>query len=143
MNVVGVDPGKMTGIFCSGWPSVGWEVEPDQVTRVLDELRDCPGIDVLAMETYIMRPSGRGNRKTAQPEALDVMGRVRQYATDHRIPLLEAQPSTTKRIVPDRLLRRARWYRVTRDGHSNDAARVVGWAILVRDPERFAQIFKI
>lgn len=143
MNVVGIDPGKLTGIFSSAL-NMGWEVEPDQVVAILDEMLDCPGsIDVIGMEKYVMRPQGKGRRMTAQPDALDVMGRVRQYAEDHGIELVEAQPNVTKRIVPDKLLRRARWKHTTRDGHADDGARAAGWAILVKNPEEFAKIFKM
>lgn len=141
MNVAGIDPGKLTGIFTSDQPTLGWEVEPEQVTDVLDQIRGDVGIDIIAMERYVMRPHGK--RMTAQPDALDVMGRVRQYALDHRIVLVEAQPNVTKRIVPDKLLRRARWWHQTRDGHINDAARAAGWGILTRDPALFAEIFKM
>jgi hypothetical protein len=81
-------------------------------------------------ETYTM-----GTRLlTPQPEALKTNGAVEFLCTLWDITFVYQPVTEPKKVVPDSLLKKLGWFKKTKDGHANDAARHVGYRLLVTRP---------
>ena len=147
MIIVGVDPGKATGIavWCDGcrmdhptWPDCA-EVEDATTVRavLLRMLCEHGGLSpkLIAVERFV-----QDFRKTRQSTATEVTGQVGALAAELGIKLLLQPPGPAKKIAPNPLLRRIGWYTASRDQHANDATRHVLLALATFFPETFAKI---
>lgn len=149
MILVGVDPGKATGIavWCDGCgrehpdrPDVA-EVENSTTVakvllRMLTDHSHRPNL--IALERFV-----QGSRKTRQPDALQVTGQVGVIAADLGVKVVYQQPGSAKKIAPNPLLRRIGWYVASRDQHGNDATRHVLLALATFFPETFAKLIDL
>jgi hypothetical protein len=77
---------------------------------------------------------------TPQPEALMAIGALEYVLTLRGITLRQQPRAEVKKAIPDTLLRRLGWYKKTKDGHANDAARHVGFLVLQTHPELWLRL---
>lgn len=148
-GIVGVDPGKTTGLFfCLVYRLVDEEVTQhgvlldrsqvaaDQahvhVDGILEVFRDCdlePRRLHVAVEKYII--TKRTARLTQQHDALEVTGAVKAVADKHDAHVWQFTPSRTKKFASDETLDRVGWFprKMRGQRHARDAARQV-WTCL-------------
>lgn len=144
MIIIGIDPGNVTGMAL-------WDLEKEAPTQWLEEPSATVGnalrkwLDyfvpahaevVLSVEKYTMTPG----IKTAQPAALMVMGVLEDIAQFRDIKLDYHLPSTTKKQVSNTMLRKLGWWTPTKDGHANDALRLLLCELSRVDPQRYADL---
>lgn len=149
MIIVGVDPGKVTGLAVWWNPAFYTfidDFQPLQTAEVTDHaaviavLRRLLMTDVpllIACERFVNQPGGK---LSAQPEAPWVIGAIRSFADEVNVKLVFHAPGPAKKIAPDSLLRRLGWYTPGGDGHANDAARHIVMGLAVYYPETFAEL---
>lgn len=130
MIIIGIDPGKMTGVavYDTSIPKKHPVTDEIPAAEVGKWLRtqvsfDYPGPDVRVMGEQFTMSSG--GVLTPQPEALEVMGVVKDMKAFLGYHLEWVLPSTSKRRAPNELLRKMGWWRPTKDGHGNDACRLI------------------
>jgi|SRR5687768_14895145 len=144
MIIIGIDPGNVSGMT---W----WDLDKEAPTQWLeqpyagfgDALRTWFGwandmkADVqVAVEKYTMTPG----IKTAQPYALMTMGIIEDACGVEGISFHYFLPATTKKQVSNTLLRKLGWWTPTKDGHVNDALRLVLCELSRVDPDRYADL---
>jgi hypothetical protein len=146
MILIGIDPGNVTGMalwntalydaphawFEEPYETVGlqfrqWLAHKDTVSR--------QNIKV-GVEKYTMTPGV----KTAQPAALMTMGVIEDLCRWDGISWHYHLPATTKKQVSNALLRKLGWWTPTKDGHVNDALRLVLCELSRVDPQRYADL---
>ena len=145
MIIIAIDPGLVSGLAV--WDSadiqgitlseVHYQDIGDRLEEAIVEFRQ-QRVE-FACERYTMRPGV----KTAQPEALKIMGVLEHLGKRHRIPLHYYLPDSCKGTMKNPRLKDAGWYRVTKDGHSNDGARVLGTHLFNQYPEVAGRLFGI
>ena len=146
MIILGIDPGNVTGMAL--WnldlhdgPNT-WYEEPYETVglklRVWLGYADMVGRTNIrvGVEKYTMTPGV----KTAQPAALMTMGVIEDLCRYHGVAWDYFQPATTKKQVSNTLLRKLGWWTPTKDGHVNDALRVVLCELSRVDPKRYADL---
>lgn len=141
MIIVGVDPGKITGLAIfvralDGTDKIHAEEVPAREVGTL--LRQwTAGIHdksmIWAVEKFVIMP---GRPQTSQPDALLVTGTVQGLAVGSRY--VEQGPGPAKRICNDQMLKRLGWYTPTKDGHANDAKRHIVLAMATYYVPEFA-----
>lgn len=146
MIIVGVDPGKVTGIAMfvrtlrAGDLIHAEEVPAAQAGTFLRQWT--AGIHdkemIWAVEKYVMLPS---RAKTAQPDALTVTGVVQGLAVGSRY--VEQMAGPVKRLASDRVLKKLGWWQPTPDGHANDAKRQIVFAMAQYYPSSYAELLGI
>lgn len=135
--VIGIDPGKMTGLFAYYYaPRLGtsepikpwtWfeqftaEIAPFKLRDYLNECADIVGATNvhIAVEKFII--NARTARLSQQSEALEVTGLVKGFAAVRGSYVSQYLKANLK-FASDDALRRAGWY-TTCHRHANDAAR--------------------
>ena len=127
MILVGVDPGKVTGISV-WWSPHHWgsvikrspldtaEVEHSAVTKTLRRMLDGERPTLIAVERYVQNA-----RKTHQPEANEVIGAVKSLADDLTVRCVYQSPSPAQKIGSTARLRSLGFHVSTKDGHANSA----------------------
>jgi hypothetical protein len=147
MIIVGVDPGKVTGLAV-WWDPVVWvrpklpaldvaEVaDSDAVVPVLRRMLDGRRPDLVAIERFVQT----GRRMTFQPHAQQVVGAVRSFCLEERVALVFQQPGPAKKLASNALLRRIDWSNPTPDGHADDATRHVLLVMATHHPDVFARV---
>jgi hypothetical protein len=144
MIIIGCDPGNVSGM--AWWdlrkdaPSQ-WREEPYETFG--DTFREwmswCANLDKrnvhVGCEKYVMTPG----IKTAQPAALMTMGIVEDQTKLYGTGLHWYLSATTKK-KSNTLLRKLGWWTPTKDGHVNDALRVVLCELSRVDPKRYADL---
>lgn len=146
MMIIAVDPGAGTGIaYYNTDTDEHWageyeyaQVAPKVETLIRYGLRRGYTVKVVC-EKYVMTPG----RKSPQPEALMHMGAVEWICRSEGVSLTWQFPGPAKSTVPDAILRKLGWHRVTKDGHANDAARHVLLWLAHNDTERYARMIGI
>jgi hypothetical protein len=144
MILIGVDPGKVTGI------SIWWDpdfyerahaldvMEVDDSTKVTARIRerlDGARPHLMAVERFHQDP-----RKTSQPAASEVTGAVRSLAEELHVRCVYQSPSPAKRIASTALLKRLGWWFPTPDGHQNAATAHVLLLMATFMPVKFGQL---
>lgn len=129
MILVGVDPGKVTGIAV--WWSPDFydstergalgpvdtaEVEYSAVRPVLLRMLNGERPTLMAGERYV-----KNARKTNQPEADQVLGVVRSLAEELTVRFVYQSPSPAQKIGNPERLRKLGWFVRSKDGHANAA----------------------
>lgn len=145
MIIIGIDPGNVSGM--AFWnldrteaPST-WREEPYETTgRELRQWlthRDTVGRSQIkvGVERYVMTPGP----KTAQPAALMTMGVIEDLCRWYGVEWHYYVSATTKK-KSNSLLRKLGWWTPTKDGHVNDALRVVLCELATVDPARYADL---
>lgn len=148
MIVVGVDPGKVTGIavWCGGCSS-SWHGDVPEtaeiddptavgavVARMLQDHRD-NGAKLIAIERFV-----QGARKTRQPDAHIATGAVGATASQLGLKVVFQSPGPAVKIASNQRLRELGWYVASRDQHANAAQRHVLLALASFFPETFAKL---
>jgi len=127
MILIGVDPGKITGIAV-WWSPDFWEaengkkpldtaeVEASAVARVLRRMLDGERPTLMAVERYV-----QGQKKTHQPEAHQVIGVVRSLADELVVRCVYQNPGSAKKIGTTARLKKLGYHVPTKDNHANSA----------------------
>lgn len=146
MILIGIDPGNVTGMVLwnmdlEDGPTTWREAPFEDVGRELRQwlsYRDMVGGSNIkvGVEKYTMTPGV----KTAQPYALMNMGVIEDLCRWNGVEWHYHLPSTTKKQVSNSLLRKLGWWTPTKDGHVNDALRVVLCELSRVDPKRYADL---
>lgn len=119
--ILAIDPGLMTGwaIWNSGSHQfTSGQEDFEGFAYTLEEAAH--HIELYIVERYTINADTA--KKSPQPEALEVTGMVRYFATMERTPMLMQSPSEAIGFATDDRLREVGWYRPGK-GHANDAAR--------------------
>ncbi len=114
--VIGVDPGKSTGIAAirSGRLELVQQVPPDRVAGVIIEYLayvDSTSIEqdtIIAYERFVTGPLT--GARSAQPDALHLVGMLQLIAERFRCRLVSYGPDVTKRFASNALLKRLGMY---------------------------------
>lgn len=147
MIIIAVDPGLFSGyaFWSSSDPrqilteELSYSQLGRRVRTDLEEFSERTADLHLVCERYTMTPGV----KSAQPEALKIMGQLELLADMYGRQLHYYLPTTTKSMIQNKRLKQVGWYRPTPDGHANDGARVVGVHLATRHPEIFGDLFGI
>ena len=148
MIIIGVDPGKVTGlaVWCDRRCGSDHPERPDtsevanadvcgaMLRRMLSE-HDGVKPNLIAVERFV-----QGSRKTRQPDALHVTGAVGGIASELGVKVVYQSPSPALKIAPNTLLRRIGWYVASPGQHANAAQRHVLLALATFFPETFARL---
>lgn len=132
--IIGVDPGKLTGI--SRWISptalkktIGiqeWTIAEVSSVNVLPTIRallNVGTLEALAVERFVQ---GTGRRPMShQPDAQHVMGELSGLAQELKCHYALQLPGPAKKIASDRTLKEIGAYWAHGEGHGNDASRQV------------------
>lgn len=139
MFYVAVDPGKVSGVatlingICRGYEiparDTGYTVQSLMRGSREDEWE-------VAIERYTITPGP----KTSQGDALKVMGAMEFMCDARGVPFFYYTPGIGKSMCPNTLLKKLGWWQPTRDGHANDAKRVLLAHIAVREPALFGTL---
>lgn len=146
MIIIGIDPGNVTGMALwnldlteapSTWREEPYETVGHELRQWLAH-RDTVGRSQIkiGVERYTMTPGV----KTAQPAALMTMGVIEDQCRYYGVEWHYYLPSSTKKMVSNTLLRKLGWWTPTKDGHVNDALRVVLCELATIDPQRYADL---
>lgn len=147
MILVGVDPGKVTGVAIWWDPNFYTVIPPldvaevessTSVVAVIRRMLDGHRPNLILVERCRQNP-----RKTNQPEAVEVSGAVRSLAEELHVRCVYQSPSPAKRLGTTDVLKRIDWYNSTPDGHANAAAGHVLLGMATFTPVRFAQLVGI
>ena len=134
--VVGVDPGKMTGLFVYSpngrtehglkpyyhWLEIEAKNVPIAVHSMIVELADRYGhANVhIAVERFII--NSRTAKSSQQTDALEITGMVKGFARLHTPNPVRQYMKANLKFANDEALKRAGWYS-PKLGHATDAAR--------------------
>lgn len=125
--VIGIDPGKKTGIAIydsqiDKFESWEFEFTNEELNRVEDRVIELleSGDVAMSIERFDITPTTHKN--TYAPWSLEVTGWMRRVALRWRLPFMVQMRSAGKNFGTDHRLRQLGWY-VRGKGHSNDAAR--------------------
>lgn len=145
MIIIGIDPGNVTGmafwnLALTDGPTT-WREEPYETVGV--QLRQwLAHADIVGrtqikvgVERYVMTPGP----KTAQPAALMTMGVIEDLCRWHGVEWHYYLSGTTKK-KSNTLLRKLGWWTPTKDGHVNDALRVILCELAAINPDRYADL---
>lgn len=147
MILVGIDPGKVTGIAVWWDPFVydsefkkscvdTAEVENStSVVAVLRRMLDGDPPFAVAVERYIAN-----TRKTHQPAAGEVTGAVRSLCEQLSVRCVYQSPGFAKRIGTTSRLKQLGWWTPTPDGHANAALGHVLLLMASFMPQRYAEL---
>lgn len=126
--IIGVDPGKMTGVsaYANGKLHMHKELPADEVTEYLS-LKVLPALHdmrvVIGVERYTFGVGA--TRKSRQLDPVKLTGQLEDVARRYAAEFVLINQADSKRMAPDRVLRLIGWYVRTAEGHANDASRVV------------------
>lgn len=147
--LVGVDPGKVTGIAVWWSPAVfdtsgkptpldTAEVEASAVRSVLLRMLDGERPTLMAVERYI-----QGQKKTHQPEANEVIGTVKSLAEELLVRCVYQNPAPAKKIGTTARLKRLGFYVATKDNHANSATAHMLLLMATSHPTVYAELVGI
>ena len=130
-----VDPGEACG-FMAFYPSgqVAQHLEADPYTTVeaMNEWLLRYPKTICVAERYVI--TMQTMKMTRQYAALETIGAMKYVAKKHGAPML-LQDRSGKSKVTREILVRLDWWKPTKDGHANDAARHAWMAFLRHAPE--------
>lgn len=147
MILVGVDPGKVTGIAVWWDPFVydnseklsdvdTAEVESSTfvvpvIRRILDDRRPF----AIGVERYIQNP-----KKSHQPAASEVTGAVKSLCEELLVRCVYQSPGPAKRAGSTATLKKLGWWTPTPDGHANAALGNMLLLMATVTPQRYAEL---
>lgn len=149
MILVGVDPGKVTGIavwwdpnFYDTTGKVNIDVaEVDDSTKVATVIRRM--LDGQRPHLIMVERCRQNPRKTNQPEAVEVTGAVRSLAEELHVRCVYQSPSPAKKMGTTELLKRLDFWHPSEGGHQNAATSHLLLGMATFMPVRFAQLVGI
>jgi hypothetical protein len=139
-NIISVDPGLVCGIAVAtisattGQISLSSNEQPwlDAVKYVNRWIADDTSRRHLEVTTEMYTMGTRV--LTPQPEALKTNGALEYLCTLWDVTFAYQPVTEPKKVAPDALLKKLGWYKKTKDNHANDAARHIGFRLLVTRP---------
>jgi hypothetical protein len=149
-HIIGVDPGLIAGVAVltaaslpGGTFSTTMSASEmpwcDAVTYVDRWCRPPEGKYVrIGSERYTI-PTGR-SVVSAQLDAIECNGALRWISSQREVTFALQPRAEVKKLVTDAVLRRLGWYKKTKDGHANDAARHAGFMLFSTRPELWLQL---
>jgi hypothetical protein len=157
MIIIGVDPGKITGLALwqeltsetlgSGTvigPIKSWavaEVGPTQVLPYIRALLRGRKPTLIACERYVQ---GTGRRAMSyQGDAQHITGEISGLAQELECQFVRQLAGPAKKTGNDQVLKTVGCYTSTPDGHANDACRQVIRALATFYPETYARLVGI
>lgn len=148
--VLGIDPGKTTGVFAvhidqgvQRW-QLGHDLYPNHGSDIYSWVRR--EIDLhdewilIAVERFVITAATA--KRSRQPEAIEVLGSLRDQVADlEHVSLVTQTSSEAKRFVADDMLKELGWY-AKGQKHANDAARHVLLALARHEPLWYNQLME-
>lgn len=140
--IIAYDPGEWTGIVVLGYSLGLITHELPWLAAVSHIHKYASGINArISGERFDMQ--GRADRpRTAQTAALRASGAVEYTATLCNATFEQHSRADCKRIT-DKMLKSLGWYTKTKDGHINDAARVLCQTLLVHHPVEYLRLLEL
>lgn len=142
-NLIGVDPGEVTGIALYGVRGFTSLELPgvEAATFVMTRARDRSTISRVQIGCERWTNRGRVGRMTSQPRAQLIIGALDEFTRGEEFVTLELQsPGDAKHAVSIEMLKELEWHRPTHGGHANDAAAQVGLLMLRYFPARWYEL---
>jgi hypothetical protein len=137
MRIISVDPGEWCGVgFWIDGAFDSLEMSPFQAIETIERHGKLNAVDLVVGERY--DPSAK-KVLTQQLEAMYTLGALRYVTTRCKITFALQDRASAKKVT-DATLRKLGWFRRTKDGHANDAARHICHALLTHDPERYLEL---
>jgi len=140
--IVAIDPGKVTGVarwndWTGGFDS--FEIEGRyEVYRWLDPMRDVDGVRTLVVEQYDI--TAETHKLSSQLDALYIIGAAEAAAQAQGL-IFHLSPRYNKTFGSDAKLKHLGWYRPSKGGHQNDAARhLLAHLAAIRNPWVIARL---
>ncbi len=131
MRVIGIDPGKTTGIMSVSVDEGNLtSVEPLEVDHmglghymetVYGQWRVNGAKPTIVIESFTITQATAKNSQA--PWSLEGIGIVRFFADKAGLPLVFQTPAQAKRLATDEILKAAGMHFPSKGGHQNDAAR--------------------
>lgn len=144
MHIVGVDPGKISGLFIynsSDTLHLHTEIDEcgrnDLLHRIEESLRS---FSIIACERFTMLPSSR--RHTSQTDALEIIGAIKYIASTYDVKCELYGASEASKSGNDATLKLLGWYTPTKDHHANRAAAQVVHALTVHYPKHLQDLLE-
>jgi hypothetical protein len=124
VRIAAVDPGKTCGFAwlttdVAPWRFQSWERDRFDAVQYVGYLARNNALHLIVCESFVPRPGVR----SWQPDALEVIGALRQIANDTTVPLETQAPADAKRFSTNDKLSKLDWRNPTPGGHADDAAR--------------------
>ena len=138
ITIIDVDPGNVCGIAIlePDFTFNSNELSPMMTTRVVERVINERTRCLIACERYDIN----GKKVlTQQLEALYTIGALRHIAAQYDVTFLLQNRSDAKKVT-DYTLKNFGWYKKTKDGHANDAARHVCQTLLTHYPARYLEL---
>lgn len=146
LHFIGVDPGLMAGVgvltfgndvFTMSTSEMTWHSAATYVERWTREPNAIATVKV-GSERYTI-PTGR-SVMTAQQDAIMCNGALDWLTTQRGITFVLQPRAEVKKVVTDAVLRKLGWYKKTKDGHANDAARHAGFLLFSTRPDLWLRL---
>jgi hypothetical protein len=148
IHIVGVDPGLIAGVAALSivLPLTGSLITTmstaempwrDAVTYV-DKWTTAAKDVRIGSERYTI-PTGR-SVVTAQLDAIMCNGALDWLSSQREVTFVLQPRAEVKKLVTDAVLRKLGWYKKTKDGHANDAARHAGFMLFSSRPDLWLQL---
>lgn len=150
MIIVGVDPGKATGV------AVWWNPDdydgidtavvtavvtvPDSVPAMIRRMLDGNEPTLIACERFVVAPGGK---LTSQPDASRICSEVRTLAQDLGRRCVWQSPGPAKKIAPRPLLTKLGYRRRGQTDHEDNATQHIMLCLATYFPDVFAKIIGI
>lgn len=145
--IIGIDPGKTTGIavYFRGEILLTTEVPAaevaDYVREIISRYNDDIIVDIVT-ERYVI--SAETGKRSQQPDALYVIGELRALTHSWWLTGFYLQnPADAKKCASNRILRQLGWFVKGDFPHANDALRHVALRLLTRHPDVYAKLLGI
>lgn len=130
MIVIGIDPGKSVGVAAlyvdektnHVLRSLVYQGDADRALELMEDLISAsPGTIVeIACESYHLLPGG--GRKTAQPDALSFIGRMKQhFGNRHDVTIKMQAPSDARRLLTNEMMRKLQLWVLPSEVNQRDA----------------------
>ena len=124
-----------SGRFISG------EHTPHDTLRLLDEFLQTVDLTwIVACERW--DSAGRNRPMTPQVDAIETNGAARWIASQCNATFGLQSRSEAKKTMSDATLRKLGWFKRTKDGHANDAARHLGLMLLKHFPVEYLRLLE-
>jgi len=141
LSVLGVDPGKTTGLFQAhiNGTITRRQFDWDTVVTNMAPWLDTDKPDVVVAERFVI--TARTAKLSVQQTAIEVIGVIRYLCDQRGIPFVLQTKGNITKLATDEKLRAVRWYE-RGAGHSNDAARHVLAYLATTYPSKFLSLIK-
>jgi len=138
---IAIDGGAMCGLAVYAAKFASYEYPPSMTLKLLDEFLGLRRFNwIVAAERYDV--SGKGRPMSAQVDALETNGAARWISAQWNATFSLQGRAEAKRIMTNTTLRKIGWFKQTKDGHANDAARHLGFSVLTHFPEAYIQLLE-